>query len=501
MLESLSTRENFVDAVELAAMDVPRMYMERPKENIFRRGFNRLFAQPGRKPKISTISYRGMDPPNLMTTLLKNGEYRPDAIPLDTYELMRHYPVIKLALIARAAPTFTALREVKVDGSNPDINEFIKQLFVQPWLVRLAAQSIIPSYVFGCAPSEVVWKTEDVDIKYINEKGVETTAKKGSVLVFDEFRFIHPLSIRRIEIDQATRDYQGIVQEPPAGRDEKLIPGGKTFHYVNSFIWAGLWGESELKAVYPAWYYAEFFRALQADHLRFRTVPPLIGYAPPGVRIDEDGNEIDNMKTAGEILMQAFSNLVVVLPDERDDRGNQRWSYNEMKVGQYSDTYTKGIEELEVTILRGTLVPERTVTQNMAAVGSYNQADAHAERMIDMAKLEVDNFLTMANDHLIPKIIYDNFGIGAPLAKVYAQGMSEKFKEKLQSIILTVLQNDPVNFYAAQIAFRELLELVNIPINTEAPEGWPEPLMEGEGQSSESEGDEEPKSDNSDRKR
>jgi hypothetical protein len=476
----------------MAAMSMPAMYADRQEPGIFQRIRN--FARPGPKPKIGVQSYRGVTPPQLLSTLLRLGEYRDDPIPLETYDTMRHYAVVKLGLVARAAPTFTALREVKVDGSDEDINAFVKEIFVDEWLVKLAAQCIIPSYVFGVAPQEIVWERQNVRVEYTSETGEERVAWDGDALVFDEFRFVHPMSLQRIAIEQTTKDYEGLVQVPPPGKGEKTIPAAKTFLFVNNFIWAGLWGESELRAVYPFWYYAEFFRALQADYLRFKAVPPIVGYAPPGVRIDEDGNQIDNLEQAGEILQSAYSNLVVVLPDERDDRGNQRWSYKEMITGaQYSDVYTKGVEELEVGILRALLVPERTITQNMAAVGSYNQADAHAERMIDMAKLEVDYFLEMANEHLVPKLVEDHFGPDAPKPKIFAQGMSEAFKEKLQSIILTVLQNDGTGYYAANIAFRELLDFVNIPVNRELPDNLPVPILPADP----NEGKEETKEDKS----
>jgi hypothetical protein len=407
------------------------------------------------------------------------GEYREDPVSLGTYDLIRNYAVVKLGLIARAAPLFTSLREARVDGSNEDINAFVEQVFVKEWLVKLAYQTVMPSYVFGIAPQEVVWRSEpNLRIEYVNKQGVESVAWDGAALIFDEFRFIHPLSLKQIVIKKdRTKDYDGLIQVPPPGQEDLLIPPDKTLHYVNGQLWAGLWGESELRSVYPFWYYAEFFRALQADYLRFKVIPPIIGYAPPGTRIDEDGTERDNMEVAGEVLAGAYANMVVMLPSEYDDRGKELWKYQELQVGQYSDIFTKAVEELEVGILRAMLVPERTVTQNAAAVGSYNQAATHAERMVDMAKLEVDHFLEMVNEHLVPKLIEDHFGPDAPPAKVFAQNLSEALKEKLQTIVLTVLQNDKYGIYAQQVAFQDLLEMVGIPWRVASKEGLPEPIF------------------------
>ena len=122
----------------------------------------------------------------------------------------------------------------------------------------------------------------------------------------------------------------------------------------------------------------------------------------PLITVYNEDDEVDNLTFAGEVLQAALESLVVVLPYEVDDRGNNQWGYKEMVMGNVSDVYTKGIEELEVGMLRGLVVPERTVTQNMAAVGSYNQAQIHSERMLDAAKMDVDNFLDDCNSYCVP---------------------------------------------------------------------------------------------------
>jgi hypothetical protein len=447
--------------------------MEEKKKSIARRFADRLLG-PGPKPKMKTISYRGTSPPQLLKTLGRIGEYREDPISLDVYNLMRHYPVVKLGLYARAAPIFTAIREAKVKGPDKAVNSFVQQLLVDEWLVKLASTAVVPSYVFGCAPHEIVWGREDVRVDYVDDDGNEAVAWDGDALIYKDFRFVHPLSLQDILIKKRTKDYDGVVQYPPPGKLPERIPPEKMFHYVNQEVWSGLWGESELRAVYPFWYYAEFFRALQADYLRFKAVPPIIGRAPPGTRIDEDGVERDNLEVAGEVLMQAYTNLVVVLPDERDDRGNQQWGYDELSVGQYSDVYTKAVEELEVGALRALLVPERTITQNMAAVGSYNQAEQHAERMVEMSKLEVDYILEMFNTLLVPRMVWAHFGPETVVPKIYAQTASEDFKEKLQNIILAIIQNDKFGIYAQQIAFKDLLEFASIPYRIGSEESLPE---------------------------
>jgi hypothetical protein len=445
----------------MAQMQMPKMYRQQ-KESWWQRTISAL--RPGPKPRLTEVTYRGAQPPQLTQTMKKIGEYRSDPLGFDTINVMRRYPVIKLGMTVKSAPILTALREARVECEDPKIAAFIKEVFVDRWLLKLAQTSISPSGVFGVAPHEKVWETQQVKASYVDdETGESVVGYDGEALVYKKIKFVHPQSIDRFLTQEGTQDFAGFVQIPEPGKEEQPVGAYKAFVYVNKFLYGGLWGESEFTDIYPYWYYAEFFRALQADYLRFRTVPPIIGWAPPGVREDEDGNEIDNLEYAGEVLQAALENLIVILPYEIDERGHNQWGYKEMSMETVSDVYTKGIEELEVGMLRGLVVPERTVTQNMAAVGSYNQAEIHSERMLDAAKMDVDNFLDACNNWCVPQLVEDNFGANSPPCKLRVQAFSEQLKTKLHNIVIALLQNDREGRLSRQVAFTRLLDQLNIP--------------------------------------
>lgn len=407
------------------------------------------------------FTYRGT---HVNRVLRQLGEYRTEPVNLETLDLMRHHPIVKLGLTIKAAPILTALREAKIQCDDPRIKAFVEQVFVQPWLLELAQSSILPAYVYGCAPHEKVWAPpEEVTIEYVDHTGNKAVAYSGPLLTFKKIKFVHPKTIDRMFIQSDTQDFRGFVQKPPPGETEKPIEAWKAFLYVNRFIFGGLWGESELRDVYPFWYYSEFFRALWADYLRFKAIPPLVAYAPTGVRTDENGQEVDNMTTAGTILQKAWDNLVVVLPHEIDDKGNRQWSFEELKVGEHGEAFSRAIEDLDVQILRGLIVPERTVTQDRAAVGSYNLASIHEERMLDAAKMETNAFCTAINKYILPVLIEDHFGPNTPPCMLYVRAVSEALKQKLHSVLITVLQNDREGVFSSHIGFTELLDELGIP--------------------------------------
>ena len=463
--------------VDMAKIELPKRYQAPQKQSAWQR-VKDVFAKPGPKPKLKEIAYRGAMPPQLLQTMNQLGEYRTDPLDFATINLMRRYPVIKLGLTIKAAPILTALREARVECEDQRIAAFVKTAFVDEWLLKLAQTSITPSSVYGVAPHEKVWKYAQVKATYIDKQtGQEEVGYDGEALVFKKIKFVHPETVDRFLLQKDTQDFAGFVQKAPVGKDEKVIDAYKAFIYTNKFIYGGMWGESDLTDIYPYWYYAEFFRAMQADYLRYRTIPPIVGYAPTGIRQDEDGNDVDNMEYAGEVMQAALENLIVILPYETDDRGNNQWGYSQMNMNNISDIFTKGIEELEVGMLRGLVVPERTVTQNSAAVGSYNQAEAHSERMLDAAKMDVDTFLDHCNTYIVPQLVEDNFGANSPVCKIKVHAFSEQLKTKLHNIVITLLQNDKTGTLSRQVAFADLLDQLNIPY-VAGDNGLPEPVVE-----------------------
>lgn len=473
-------------------MDFPKLTfveVKRPRKPGGFRGFwesVKEFARPGPKPKLKEISYRGREAPSLAAFKRNMGEFRSSPIEFDILDKIRRHPMAKLGLIIKVAPIAVAIKEARVKCDDPDIAAFIKAALVDKLLNDLIQSSVKLMYAYGVAPHEKVWHSTRVKATRIDEDtGDEITVWDKPALVYKKIKFVHPASIDRFLIDETTKDFDGFVQVPPTGQDEEPVGAWKSFVLVNQFDTGGFWGESDLEDAYPYWYYAELFRALLADYARFKAVPPIIGHAPSGYRENPDGEQIDMMEYMANILGGTFENQIVVIPFEADENGTMKWGFEELNVSDRSDVYHRTIEDLEIMILRALVVPERTVTQDRAAVGTYIQAEVHAERMLDAAKAEVERFIEAVNKWLIPQLVEDNFGLDQPKCELEVINISEMLKAKLHNIVITLLQNDKTGIISAHVDFVRLLESLNIPFVTK-PDKLPEPLPEDGGQEDDS---------------
>lgn len=437
-----------------------------------------VLQTPGRRPRTRQITYKGTMPPNASTFAGRFGTMmRNDTLDWQTLNIMRRNPMVKLGLTMRAAPVFSSLREARVECDDPDIAAFIKQEFVEPWLLKVANSSLIPAYIYGSAPHEKIWESRPVTVTRVDSGSEQVvTAFDGMALVYRDISFVRPETLESYNVTRQGR-FDGFTQQSGTGSIRgNTVPAWKAFAYSNRFIFGQFWGESELEDVYPSWYYASFFRALMSDYMRLRAIPPIIATAPWGTSEGPDGEEVDNLAFAAEAIFQALTSQVVALPWESDPvSGVNKWTYNELELGgRVEDAFTRAIEEHETNILRGLLVPERTVTQNIAAVGSYNQAEIHQERMLDAAKLEVDAFLERVNDFLVPQMVEDNFGAGAPPCRIVAPNIPERLREKLHNILLTLLQNDTdENRINRSVDVQELLGILDIPFSMDGLTNMP----------------------------
>jgi hypothetical protein len=86
--------------------------------------------------------------------------------------------------------------------------------------------------------------------------------------------------------------------------------------------------------------------------------------------------------------------------------------------------------------------------------------------MLDAAKAEVDAFTLACNQYLIPQLVEDHFGPDAPECRLFCHSVSEALKGKMQSIVVTILQNDKLGTFSQQVAFRDLLDFLNIPFTS-----------------------------------
>jgi hypothetical protein len=201
--------------------------------------------------------------------------------------------------------------------------------------------------------------------------------------------------------------------------------------------WGNLYGTSRLEAAYEPWYWASVMYLFANRYFERKGDPAVIGRAPAEERTAADGSRVKTLDEAARVISSLRSGGTAVFPDERDERGNQRWSFEYMLDDKRADMFISYIEHLQVMKLRAILVPERTVTQDQAT-GSYAMASEHTETFLRNEETLLSEIVEHVNKYLVRPLVEFNFGPGVDV-RIETAGVRRKNEALLKDILFKVI--------------------------------------------------------------
>jgi hypothetical protein len=201
--------------------------------------------------------------------------------------------------------------------------------------------------------------------------------------------------------------------------------------------WGNLYGQSRLEPAYEPWYWASVMYLFANRYFERKGDPAIIGRAPAEERIDSEGNRVRTLDEAARVISSLRSGGTAVFPDERDDSGNQRWSFEYLVDDKRADMFISYIEHLQVMKLRAILVPERTMTQD-ASAGSYAMASEHTETFLRNEETLLSEIVEHVNRYIVRPLVEFNFGPGVD-ARIETGGVRRKNESLLKDILFKVI--------------------------------------------------------------
>jgi len=369
------------------------------------------------------------------------GAYYPDDIPVDTYMKMKQDPQVSLGLAIIKMPLMS-LKWV-IECEDKDIAAFVTEAISMIW--RKLLKSMLTAIEFGFASHEKVWWMFPMDVHSTTAAGRKKTHFKGKAEVYKKVKAHYPSTIR-IRTDGNTGDFLGIVQDIGGGSVVSL-DRDKCFLFSLEDDFGNYFGGSRLKQAYKPWYWKEVLYQFMLRYYERRGSPPTIVTYPMGVNIDPSGNEVDNCTIALRVGQSLIENSVVTLPYEetKDGRSNQ-WQVDYLKDEKRGEMFIDCITHLETQILRGLLVPERVVTQDIST-GSYSMAATHAEAFLLAQEGLTSTIEDAVNDQLIPPLVEFNFKPKERIScRLQLEGIQHDRKRLLKEIFIAIINN--INTFA-----------------------------------------------------
>lgn len=369
------------------------------------------------------------------------GTYYPDEIPVSTYFKMKQDPQVAIGLAMIKLPLLSLQWTVECDDL--DVKAFVNSSIQMVW--RKLLRSMLTAVEFGFASHEKVWWNFPMQISSTTATGRKKTHFSGKAEVYQKVKPHYPDTIR-VRTDEKTGEFLGITQDVGGGQTVS-IDKEKCFWFSLEDDFGNYFGSSRLKQAYKPWYWKEVLYQFMLRYYERRGSPPTIITYPPGINISPAGTEIDNSEVALRLGQSLINNSVVTLPFEetKDGRDNQ-WKVQYMHDEKRGEMFVDSIAHLETQILRGLLVPERTVTQDIST-GSYSMAASHAEAFLLAQEGTIASMEEAINAQLIPQLIEFNFKPKAQLPCIlHIEEIQHDRKRLLKEIYVEVLRN--VNTFA-----------------------------------------------------
>lgn len=374
------------------------------------------------------------------------GERSPAFVQPWQRKLMRKDSQISLGLAALKSPFFGI--DYFLKGGSKQARAFLQATLLEaPWWHALL-WSILNSMDFGFVSHEYVWSVDDVVLE--DETGDEdATTILPRRYVIKALRDLDPDRCE-VLIDEWDRLAGIRVQNV-------FLPPARLLHVVHEGEFGNLRGASVLDRAFPHWY-DNCVNALHLNrYLEQKGNPPLIGTAPNEVRY-EDAKPRDQQlpKHCMEALNESLGALrgggVCLLPDERDEKGNQRWSISALDVKERVEQFLPVLRYNDAKILRALWVPERIATQD-SSVGSFAMSDVHFDVFLLALEVKKERTVLAPLNEIAQALVRYNFGRSESCPRVMATGLSRSNNDTLKQAFLKILE----------VKINEILRILKIP--------------------------------------
>jgi len=328
-------------------------------------------------------------------------EYNPEAIDVETFDLMRRDHQLAAGLAIIKLPIVALPWRIVCDNNN--------EAKTVEWAIKKIWRDLIKSSLlavdYGFVSHEKVWERDNVKISHINKEEEEEIYYQGDLAYFKKIKSHHPSSIKMKFDDK--QNVEEIIQESSSGEDIHL-PIRKCFLFTNDKEFGNPFGVSRLKNAYKVWYWKELLYQFMMQYFERRGTPPTIATAPPGKGQDSSGAEVDNLELALRLASSLISTSVAAIPYQQSRDGKENmWKVELLNDDARGPMFIEALQHLDARCLRAIFVPESIFTQEGG--GGYAGSSIHADLFLMSEKGLISDIEEAIDIQIIKPFIEANF--------------------------------------------------------------------------------------------
>lgn len=257
------------------------------------------------------------------------------------------------------------------------------------------------------------------------------------------------------------------------------IPRENTLWYTLLMENGNYYGRKLLRPAFTSWYFSILMHMFSNRYFERFGEPLPIGRAPYDKVTKPDGTQTTGLAIMGEILQNLRSRGVVVLPDDKTQRGNDvtydytiEYLESQMRGADFERYLMRLDEEISLALFTPLLI------LRTADVGSYNLGTGHWNVYQQMLNALAGDWAEYINRYILSPMTDYNFGTNAPRPSIKFRKLGDD-KQQLANTLLQALisgrQAMPDLVELGQIAGLTIREVEELsappePIPSEDPE-------------------------------
>ena len=239
------------------------------------------------------------------------------------------------------------------------------------------------------------------------------------------------------------------------------------------------YGRKLLRSAFQPYFFSLLLHLFANRYYERFGEPVPIGRAPYDAEVDVNGESIKGNVAMQQILSNIRNRSVVVLPDDRDDKGNFDYQVeyleSQMRGADFERYMTRLDEEISLALFTPLLV------LRTADVGSYNLGTGQTQVYLWMLNAISGDWAEYINKYVLKPMKNYNFGEKAPSAEIRFRKLGTQQQETLRAVLSDMVRAGRVTVnledlgQAVGMRLEEVREVTEPPADpTGDPEGDPE---------------------------
>ena len=368
------------------------------------------------------------------------GLFNPKAVTVNQRLLMRNDPDVHFGSAALRAPLINA--QYNVESRDDKIKAFVQAQFKRHY--RAIARSASLAIGLGYQVTEKVWTAGPTTIELEDKTGGnKEEVRIPMAWTWEKFKSIDPRTIV-LHVDEKTDEWDGVQQYTAIGGTSSAPLGlvgpervGLYTHDVDDNF-GRLTGRAMFDIAYTDWWDKSAIGMFANRYFETKGDPALIGRAVLDTLLDPDGLKVDGFSFIGGILRLLKGGNGVVLPSDRDEKGEYKYDVDFLKDDKRGDLFESYLRYKSEQILQGLLTPPRVGGAHSGSGLGTKDAGVQQDQHAKFLEKELVDFFDYVNTQYVDPLVIYNYGLEAweqSKTRLVHAGLSAGLRMELNEIL------------------------------------------------------------------